>query len=183
MAIRGGEVVFESDEESKPGRPWLYDRSIIHNGRTNAYSLVMDGKPYVLAPLSPKEVCELKRVVKDRMEAYEKEKQKCESAHEKEKVPKQQGSCVENNKGQEQRVEFEDVFPEELPSGLSPLKGIEHQIDLVPRSSIPNRPAYRVNPEETKELQCQVEELLSKGYVKESLSPCDVPVLSSGIRA
>ncbi|XP_048228312.1 uncharacterized protein LOC125369576 [Ricinus communis] len=73
--------------------------------------------------------------------------------------------------------EYDDVFPEELPSGLPPLRGIEHQIDFVPGSSIPNRPAYRVNPEETKELQRQVEELLSKGYVRESLSPCAVPVL------
>jgi hypothetical protein len=49
--------------------------------------------------------------------------------------------------------EFEDVFPDDIPSGLSPIRGIEHQIDFIPRASIPNRPAYRSNPEETKELQ------------------------------
>jgi hypothetical protein len=27
--------------------------------------------------------------------------------------------------------EFEDVFAEEIPSGLPPIKGIEHQIDFV----------------------------------------------------
>ena len=32
-------------------------------------------------------------------------------------------------------------------------------------------------PEETKEMQHQVQELLDKGYVHESLSPCVVPVL------
>ncbi|XP_073054076.1 uncharacterized protein [Primulina eburnea] len=73
--------------------------------------------------------------------------------------------------------EFDDVFPEELPQGLPPLRGIEHQIDLVPGSALPNRPAYRSNPEETKELQRQVSELLDKGYVRESMSPCAVPVL------
>ena len=62
--------------------------------------------------------------------------------------------------------EFEDVFPEEVPHGLPPIRGIEHQIDFVPRASIPNRPAYRSNPEETKELQSQVEELMEKGYVR-----------------
>ena len=72
--------------------------------------------------------------------------------------------------------DYEDVFSE-APKGLPPLRGIEHQIDLVPRASIPNRPAYRCNPEETKELQRQVEELLDKGYIRESLSPCAVPVL------
>ena len=73
--------------------------------------------------------------------------------------------------------EYEDVFPYEVPPGLPPKRGIEHQIDLVPSASLPNRAAYRTNPEETKEIQQQVEELIKKGYVQESLSPCDVPVL------
>ncbi|RVW46460.1 Transposon Ty3-I Gag-Pol polyprotein [Vitis vinifera] len=73
--------------------------------------------------------------------------------------------------------EYEDVFPNDVPSGLPPIRGIEHQIDFVSSATIPNRPAYRSNPEETKELQRQVEELLTKGHVRESLSPCVVPVL------
>ncbi|XP_035542994.1 uncharacterized protein LOC118346093, partial [Juglans regia] len=73
--------------------------------------------------------------------------------------------------------EFEDVLPEEVPYGLPPIRGIEHQIDFIPGASIPNRPAYRSNPEETKELQRQVSELLEKGFVRESMSPCAVPVL------
>ena len=59
--------------------------------------------------------------------------------------------------------EFDDVFPEEVPSGLSPIRGIEHQIDFVLRVVIPNRLAYRSNLEETKELQRQVKELMGKG--------------------
>ncbi|XP_062089604.1 uncharacterized protein LOC133796139 [Humulus lupulus] len=70
--------------------------------------------------------------------------------------------------------EFEDVLPEEIPYSLPPIRGIEHQIDFIPGASIPNRPAYRSNPEETKELQRQVGELLEKGYVRESMSPCAV---------
>jgi hypothetical protein len=73
--------------------------------------------------------------------------------------------------------EFDDVLSKDIPSGLPPLKGIEHQIDLVPRASIPNRPACRSNPEETKELQRQVDELMMKGYIRESMSPCVVLVL------
>ncbi|PKI60623.1 hypothetical protein CRG98_018973, partial [Punica granatum] len=75
------------------------------------------------------------------------------------------------------KQEYEDVFPEETPHGLPPIRGIEHQIDFVPDVTIPNRPAYRSNPEETKELQRQVSELLEKGYVKESMSPCAVLVI------
>ncbi|KAK1627771.1 hypothetical protein QYE76_002086 [Lolium multiflorum] len=52
-------------------------------------------------------------------------------------------------------TEFSDVFPEEVPAGLPPLRGIEHQIDLIPGASLPNRAPYRTNPEETKEIQKQ----------------------------
>jgi hypothetical protein len=73
--------------------------------------------------------------------------------------------------------EFEHVFPKEMPNELPPIRGIEHQIEFVPGAAIPNRPAYKSNPEETKELQRQVEDLMSKGYVRESMSPCAVPAL------
>jgi len=49
--------------------------------------------------------------------------------------------------------EFKDVFLEEISSGLPPIRGIQHQIDFVPKASIPNRPIYMSNPEESKELQ------------------------------
>jgi hypothetical protein len=49
--------------------------------------------------------------------------------------------------------EFKDVFPAEIPPGLPPLRGIEHQIDLIPGESLPNRAAYRTNPKETNEIQ------------------------------
>ena len=48
---------------------------------------------------------------------------------------------------------YKDVFPEDIPSGLPPTRRIEHQIDFVLGTNIPNRPAYKSNPEETKELQ------------------------------
>jgi hypothetical protein len=34
--------------------------------------------------------------------------------------------------------EFKNVFPAEIPLGLPPLRGIEHQIDLIPGASLPN---------------------------------------------
>jgi transposase InsO family protein len=73
--------------------------------------------------------------------------------------------------------EYADVFPKDLPPGLPPLRGIEHQIDLIPGAQLPNRAPYRTNPDETKEIQRQVQVLLDKGYIRESLSPCSVPVL------
>ena len=34
--------------------------------------------------------------------------------------------------------DYKDVFPDEVPAGLPPLRVIEHQIDLVPGASLPN---------------------------------------------
>ena len=44
--------------------------------------------------------------------------------------------------------EFHDIFPDEIPDGLPPMRGIEHRIDFVPGATLPNRPAYRANPED-----------------------------------
>ncbi|KAK1664996.1 hypothetical protein QYE76_053155 [Lolium multiflorum] len=73
--------------------------------------------------------------------------------------------------------EFIDVFPQDVPPGLPPIRGIEHQIDLIPGASLPNRAPYRTNPEETKEIQRQIQVLQDKGYIRESLSPCVVPII------
>jgi hypothetical protein len=73
--------------------------------------------------------------------------------------------------------EYEDIFSSEIPPGLPPMRGIEHQIDLIPGATLPNRAAYRTNLEETKEIERQAQDLLDRGYVRESLSPCAVPVL------
>jgi hypothetical protein len=66
------------------------------------------------------------------------------------------------------------VFLEEVPTGLPPLRGIEHHIDFIPCATLPNRAPYDTNPEETKEIEKQV---LDKGYIHVSLSPCDVPFI------
>jgi hypothetical protein len=57
------------------------------------------------------------------------------------------------------------------------VRGIEHKIDLIPGASLPNRAAYRINPDETKKIQRQVQDLLDCRYIRESHSPCSVPVL------
>nr|GEX95578.1 hypothetical protein [Tanacetum cinerariifolium] len=54
---------------------------------------------------------------------------------------------------------------------------IQHKIDLIPDSALPNKPAYHTNPEETTEIQRQVDGLLEKGLIQESFSPCAVLTL------
>nr|GEY60934.1 RNA-directed DNA polymerase [Tanacetum cinerariifolium] len=74
-------------------------------------------------------------------------------------------------------MEFADVIPDDIPPGLPAIRDIQHCIDFIPGSAILNRPAYRMNPKEFAELQRQVTELLEKGLIWESMSPCAVPAL------
>jgi len=73
--------------------------------------------------------------------------------------------------------EFDGVFSKERLIGVPPSRGILHQIDLVLEASLPNIPAYITNPEHTKNIESQVQELLEKGWVQKIISPCVVPVL------
>ncbi|XP_028193856.1 uncharacterized protein LOC114379406, partial [Glycine soja] len=92
-------------------------------------------------------------------------------------VPMEASHLLLGRPWQFDKRDFQDMFPPNVPNGLPPLRGIEHQIDLIPGASLPNRPAYRSNPQETKEIQRQVDELISKGWVRDSMSPCAVPVI------
>ncbi|XP_057517897.1 uncharacterized protein LOC130798821 [Amaranthus tricolor] len=164
------------------GRPWQHDRHSIHNGFTNIYTIRHEGKLKDLIPLPPYKIS--LTPTKQKKVSFIMSKGECH------KEIKEGGELLflftkevsENQDQYHPRVlelleVFSDVFPQELPEGLPPLRGIEHQIDLIPGSKIPNKPVYRKNPQEALELQKQVDELLAKGYVRESISPCAVPTL------
>ena len=72
--------------------------------------------------------------------------------------------------------EFPDVFPGDI-SGLPPDRAIEFVIELIPGTKPISIPPYRMAPAELKEMKAQLEELLSKGYIRPSTSPWGAPVL------
>ncbi|GJV85258.1 hypothetical protein Tco_1525156 [Tanacetum coccineum] len=61
--------------------------------------------------------------------------------------------------------EFFDIFPDDIPTGLPFMREIQYCIDFFLGVSIPNKPAYRMNPKEFTELHRQVTELLEKGLL------------------
>ena len=72
--------------------------------------------------------------------------------------------------------EFPDVFPKKL-HGMPPDMEIEFTIDLIPRTSPIAQPPYKMGPKELAELKEQVDDLVRKGFVRESISPWGAPVI------
>ena len=72
--------------------------------------------------------------------------------------------------------EFPDVFPDDI-TGLPPEREVEFTIDLIPGTKPISIPPYRMAPAELRELKAQLEELLSKGFIRPSISPWGALVL------
>nr|CAD1838529.1 unnamed protein product [Ananas comosus var. bracteatus] len=72
--------------------------------------------------------------------------------------------------------EFLDVFPSEL-SRIPPDWKIEFIIDLIPSTAPISKAPYRMAPAELKELRNQLQDLLDKQFIRQSVSPWGAPVL------
>ncbi|XP_074265909.1 uncharacterized protein LOC141588362 [Silene latifolia] len=154
------------------GRLWQFDRDVLHRGRCNEYELRYKGKRIMLKPLSPQNnrVAATNTVPKAGMSLLigERDVERAIDGGERAflLVAKENSSSnvvlQEHGRIDKLLVELSDVLPDDLPAGLPPIRGIEHQIDLIPGSSPPNKAAYLCTLEETKELQKQKDEMVYK---------------------
>nr|GEX64670.1 putative reverse transcriptase domain-containing protein [Tanacetum cinerariifolium] len=159
------------------GRPWLYDRRVKHDDFRNTYSFKKDGLHITLAPLNPRDEPQpITSLTKGDFVGLAKHHSSTpvfglvvfeeNSTLGALPLPTEVLPLVND---------FADIFPDDIPAGLPLMRDIQHCIDFVPGASIPNKPAYRMNPKEFAELHRQVNELLEKGLIRESMSPCAVP--------
>jgi hypothetical protein len=72
--------------------------------------------------------------------------------------------------------ELPDVFPEDMP-GMPPDRDIEFSIDLIPGTAPISKRPYRMDVKDLAKLKKQIEELLSKGFIRPSSSPWGAPTL------
>nr|GEU78864.1 hypothetical protein [Tanacetum cinerariifolium] len=137
------------------GRPWQFDRRTIHDGSKNTYSFDKDGGKIVLGP---SKFNVMPRNAKFEGNYFVSKSKFCKDFKSSEVA---------------YALLIKEVRMEEsvAPDILKPL------LEKFQSATLSNKPTYRMNPTENAELQRQVDKLLKKGMVRESISPCAVPVL------
>ncbi|XP_020682075.1 uncharacterized protein LOC110099310 [Dendrobium catenatum] len=144
------------------GRPWKYNVGAIFDGRANTYSFDWKGRRLRLLPRSPeldvkndnskmslvavsgKALINAWKEASQLLSLVVKEQNSDTSDTEENSIPEEVRSLLE---------QFSEIAPPELPSGLPPMRNIQHQIDLIPGANLPNLPHYKMSPNEHRILQ------------------------------
>jgi hypothetical protein len=160
------------------GSPYLYDRKAILYRQENKYHLFKDGVEYVVRAHTKKmnlsiiNAGQMKRLVnasknfvllmiKPKNDVENEAFQGCDS-----KLKSNLFEVVN---------QYDDMFKE--PKGLPPKRGIQHEIQLQQDCPLPNIGMYRMSFMENTEIKKQIQELLDKGVIVPSSSPCGSPIV------
>ena len=155
------------------GSPYLYDRKAIFYRQENKYHLFKDNVEYVVRAHTKKmnlsiiNAGQMKRLVnasqnfvllmiKPKKDVENEAFDGCDS--------KLKSSLFEVVN------QYEDMFKE--PKGLPPKRGVQHEIQLQQDCPLPNIGMYRLSVMENTEIKKQIQELLDKGVIEPSSSPC-----------
>jgi hypothetical protein len=145
------------------GRPWKYDRNVVHDGRMNTYTLEKDGRTHRLLPIKDKEVKPkvsntiLLMSGKELLTEMEKKEDPQFFVVRKPRIVRT-STRVDDlpDEIQELLGEFADIIMDELPRSFPPMRSVSHHIDLIPGASFLNKATYRLMPQENEEVKRQV---------------------------
>jgi len=140
------------------GCPWLFDRRVMHDGCLNRYTFTKDHKKITLTPLKP--TSPRKPQDTPRMDIFLTtilHSQLHEFDAYKEWILLGQKPAEAKDSSHPSLVPlleaFEHVFASDVSHGLPPKRSIQYKIDLIPGAKLPNKLSYRMNPQETQEVQ------------------------------
>ncbi|CAL2246690.1 unnamed protein product [Prunus armeniaca] len=174
------------------GRPWLYDRCVKSCGRENTYTFQHEGKNITLTPSNPaiKPTKDVQPTLLLKEKASEHRLSSLSFvnfAHELQDTgvsfalllkPKSDSNPTPLVEPIHQFLpKFSNIIPDDLPDALPPAREIQHAIDLIPGSQIPNLPYYCLNLSTRAELNRKIQVLLDNCFIRHSLNPCVVLVL------
>jgi len=136
------------------GRPWLFDMDVTLWGKSNTFTFNYEGQRIKLIPslprfkqekkpvdtrkeknlnlISPKEIEQ--EVISRAQVIVLLAREVAKESHE--TIPPEVAPII---------TKFADVFPNDLPVQLPPMRDIQHAIDLVPGVTPPNLPHYQMN--------------------------------------
>eukprot|EP00253_Pinus_taeda_P019148 PITA_19148 len=160
------------------GSPYLYDRKAIFYKAENKYLLVKDGIEYFVRAHKLKNNYALinSRQMKRMINSCKKFLLMVIKENGPDKTNVFEGCNTKQQDDIEKIVlEYDVLFQE--PKGLPPKKEIVHDIILQRDVPLPNIEMYRLSALENVEIKKQVQELLEKGFIRPSTSPCGSPII------
>eukprot|EP00253_Pinus_taeda_P024451 PITA_24451 len=144
------------------GQPWQFDRSAVHDGKTNCYKFVKDGIKHTLVTIKEENTAEASGVKALLLGRKEFIKQIEDSEINSTVIRRPKAILLHTQVAglpeEVQRLlqDFGDIVVDDLPYELPPSRGISHCIDFIPGASLPNKAAYRMSPKDHEEIRKQV---------------------------
>ena len=160
------------------GSPYLYDRKVIFHCDEKKYHLFKEGKEYIVRAHRKKtnivmvNAGQVKRLVNSSKNfVLLMIKPKADVNHEsfEDFDPKLKSDLYDVVNGHHEM--FQD------PTRLPPKREIQHEIQLQQEFPLPNIDMYRMSIMENVEINRKIKEMLDKGIIRPSTSPCSSPIV------
>eukprot|EP00253_Pinus_taeda_P028538 PITA_28538 len=160
------------------GSPYFFDRKSTFHRHENKYHLSKDGKEFIvrshrkktnIAKVNARQVKRLVNssknfvllMIKPKVDVNHESFDNCDP-----KLESDMYDVVDV---------YHEIFQE--PIGLPPKREIQHEIHLHPDCPLPNIGMYCMSIMENVEIKKQIKDLLDKGFIRPSTSPCGSPIV------